>query len=87
MITTVLRKPEDARKRLAEVYATIATELAESDRIYAAELASRSPYVRRLVDHCSELQGKRLRPALLLLTAQACGGTRPSIRSWPPWSR
>ena len=74
---TLLRKPEDAQRRLAEAYASIADELAEADRIYTAELASRSPYVARLVEHCSELQGKRLRPALLLLTAQACGGIRP----------
>src|SRR3954452_4246489 len=75
--TTLLRKPKDARRRLAEAYAPIARELAEADRIYTAELSSRSPYVARLVDHCSELQGKKLRPALLLLTAQACGGIRP----------
>ena len=77
MSTMTLRKPEDARKKLAEAYAPIAAELAEADRIYAAELACRSEYVRRLVEHCSELQGKRLRPALLLLSAQACGGIRP----------
>ena len=76
-VMTRLRKPEDARRRLAEVYAPIASELAEADRIYNAELATRSPYVATLVEHCSELQGKRLRPALLLLTAQACGGIRP----------
>ncbi|MDB5352266.1 MAG: geranylgeranyl pyrophosphate synthase [Planctomycetota bacterium] len=74
---TLLRKPEDARRKLAEAYASIATELAEADRIYAAELASRATYVARLVEHCSQLQGKRLRPALVLLTAQACGGIRP----------
>lgn len=77
MSTMTLRKADDTRKKLAEAFAPIAAELAEADRIYAAELASRSDYVRRLVEHCSELQGKRLRPALLLLTAQACGGIRP----------
>lgn len=76
MTTTLLRKPEDARRKLAEAYASIAAELAEADRIYNAELASKSVYVARLVEHCSELQGKRLRPAILLLTAQACGGIR-----------
>src|SRR5262249_40256168 len=29
-------------------------------------------------DHSSELRGKRLRPALVLLAGQACGGTRPA---------
>ena len=77
MSTMTLRKPEETQTRFAEAYASIASELAEADRIYNAELASRSGYVKRLVEHCSELQGKRLRPALLLLTAQACGGVRP----------
>ena len=65
MTTTLLRKPEDARRKLAEAYASIAAELAEADRIYNAELASKSVYVARLVEHCSELQGKRLRPAVV----------------------
>jgi octaprenyl-diphosphate synthase len=30
--------------------------------------------VQQLVDHCADYQGKRLRPALVLLTAKACGG-------------
>jgi octaprenyl-diphosphate synthase len=30
--------------------------------------------VQHLVEHCARLRGKRLRPALLLLSAQACGG-------------
>ncbi len=76
-VTMTLRKPEEARRTLAEAYAPIAQELAEADRIYNAELASRSAHVARLVAHCSELRGKRLRPALLLLTAQASGGIRP----------
>ena len=76
-MTLTLRKPEEARRTLADAYADIAAELAEADRIYDRELASRAPYVKRLVEHCSELRGKRLRPALLLLTARACGGTRP----------
>jgi len=77
MSTMTLRKPEDVRKKLAEAYAPVAAEMAEAQRIYDLELASRSRYVAQLVEHCSELQGKRLRPALLLLTAQACGGIRP----------
>ncbi len=32
--------------------------------------------MQRLVDHAAAFGGKRLRPALLLLTAQACGGIR-----------
>src|SRR5205823_6482175 len=64
--------------RLQSVYAPIAAELAEAERIFEAELGSRSPFVRRLVEHCGRFRGKRLRPALVLLTAQACGGVRPA---------
>jgi len=69
---------EDTRRILADAYAPIADELAESDRVFAEELGSRYPFVQQLVEHCSDFQGKRLRPALLLLTAKACGGARPA---------
>ena len=55
------------------MYAPIAAELAESERIFHDELGSRFPFVQHLVDHCADFQGKRLRPALVLLTGQACG--------------
>ena len=78
MSATVLRKPEETRRRLADVYAPIAEELAESERIFAEELGSRSEIVQRLVSHCADYHGKRLRPALVLLAAQACGEVRPA---------
>lgn len=73
-----LPKSEETSRRLAAVYAPIAAELAEAERIYQAELASRFPFVQHLVDHCTDFQGKRLRPALVLLTAQACGRVTPA---------
>jgi octaprenyl-diphosphate synthase len=78
MSVPVLRKPEETRRRLADVYEPIAAELAETERIFAAELGSRSGIVQRLVEHCADFHGKRLRPALLLLTAKACGSMRPA---------
>jgi octaprenyl-diphosphate synthase len=78
MSMPTLLKPEDARRRLADIYAPIAAELAESERVFAAELGSKYPFVQRLVDHCAALRGKRLRPALVLLSARACGGVRPA---------
>jgi octaprenyl-diphosphate synthase len=78
MSTPALRKPEDARRRLADVYAPIAADLAEAERIFADELGSRHRFVQQLVDHSADFRGKRLRPALLLLTARACGGVRPA---------
>ncbi len=69
-----LMSPEETKRRLASVYAPIAAELAESERIFATELASRYPFVQQLADHAAEFGGKRLRPALVLLTGQASGG-------------
>ena len=58
---------------LASLYQPIAADLAAAERIFAEELASEVPYVRELVDHLGHYRGKRLRPALLLLSARACG--------------
>ena len=67
-----------AAQRISNLFAPIATDLDEAERIFSAELASHSPFVQDLVDHCSLFRGKRLRPALLLLAGQACGGIRPA---------
>jgi octaprenyl-diphosphate synthase len=65
---------EEISRKLAALYAPIASELAEADRVFAAELGSRHQFVQQLVDHVADYQGKRLRPALVLLTAKACHG-------------
>ena len=70
-------RSEEIGRKLAGLYAPIAAELAEAEAIFAAELASRYPFVQHLVEHCADFRGKRLRPALVLLTAKACGGHRP----------
>jgi octaprenyl-diphosphate synthase len=68
-------RPEtgESRLSLAGLYAPIAAELADAERIFEDELKSRFPFVQHLVDHCSDFQGKRLRPALVLLSGRACG--------------
>ncbi|WP_435011699.1 polyprenyl synthetase family protein [Tundrisphaera lichenicola] len=47
--------------------------MAEAESIFAEELGSRHSFVQQLVDHCADFRGKRLRPALVLLTGSACG--------------
>jgi octaprenyl-diphosphate synthase len=74
MSSQSLLKADEIHRRLAVAYAPIARELADAEKIFEAELASRFPFVQQLVDHCSDLRGKRLRPALVLLAGQACGG-------------
>jgi octaprenyl-diphosphate synthase len=78
MSSPSLLKPEETRQKLAGIYAPIAAELEEAERIFAEELGSRFAFVQQLVDHCADFRGKRLRPALLLLTGQACHGLNPA---------
>ena len=79
--TPSLSKPRPAtpsvRDQLEAAYVPIARELAEAGRIFEAELGSRLPHVQGLVNHCAHLRGKQLRPALVLLSARACGSVRP----------
>ena len=74
MSSTPLLEAKETPLNLAELYAPIAAELAEAERTFQVELGSRFPFVQQLVDHCADFHGKRLRPALVLLTGQACGG-------------
>ena len=55
-------------------FTPIARDLEEVERILRQTVESSRPGVDRLIAHLAPYRGKRLRPALLLLTAQACGG-------------
>ena len=70
----------ESRRSLSSLYAPIAAELAEAERIFQDELGSRFPFVQQLVDHCADFQGKRLRPALVLLSRP---GVRRAFRGSP----
>jgi octaprenyl-diphosphate synthase len=70
-------KSEEIGRKLSSLYAPIADELAEAEAIFTAELESRSSFVQQIVDHSADFRGKRLRPALVLLTAKACGQIKP----------
>jgi octaprenyl-diphosphate synthase len=58
-------------------YAPIARELDEVERLLAETVQSDHAGVAEVVAHVSHYKGKRLRPALLLLTAKACGQLTP----------
>lgn len=62
---------------LESLYAPIRAELAQVEESLQKEFTSPDPFVDRLARHGFRLGGKRLRPALVLLTAQACGTIRP----------
>lgn len=72
--------PADAAPKRAslEWYAPIAHDLPIVEGIFARTLSSSKPCVARMVAHLENYRGKRLRPALLLLTARACGKLMPA---------
>jgi octaprenyl-diphosphate synthase len=61
-----------------ELFAPIARDLDEVERVLAQTLQSNRPGVGRLIEHLGHFRGKRLRPALLLLVAHASGRVTPA---------
>lgn len=72
-MSSAVKQQDAAPLDLRAVYAPIETELAEVERILQSELRSRFPRVDEMVRYGFQLGGKRLRPALLLLSAKAVG--------------
>lgn len=62
------------RGLLNQVEELIGEDLVQVEVIFQEELQSRQPCVRDIFTHVSRFRGKRLRPILLLLSAQATGG-------------
>ena len=58
---------------LAECFLPVADELQALEDQIQRELRSSSPALKSLVGHISGYAGKRLRPALVFLSAKACG--------------
>jgi octaprenyl-diphosphate synthase len=78
MASRPVLEADDTRRTLNELFAPIRPELAEAEQIFQRELRSRFLFVQHLVDHCGDYQGKRLRPALLLLAGKASGSLTSS---------
>jgi len=66
-----------APRDLRTLYAPIRDDLDEVERVLVAELSSKYPFVDQLARHGFRFGGKRLRPALVLLSGKACGGVTP----------
>ena len=60
------------------MFAPIASDLELAERVFTATLAPYKAPVGGLVSHLRHYRGKRLRPALVLLTAKACGHVTPA---------
>jgi octaprenyl-diphosphate synthase len=69
--------PDEIRPPI-DLYAPIAQDLEEVEHILARTLRSPRPGVARLTAYLDNYRGKRLRPALLLFTARACGRVTPA---------
>lgn len=61
---------------LGRVESLIGPALVAAERAYDRELASANPYLADILSHTRRFRGKRLRPMLLLLSAEATGGIR-----------
>lgn len=72
-MSTLTADPGTLSPALQTLYAPVADELAQMEAIFRREMHHPHPYVDELVRYGCLLGGKRLRPALLLLTAKAAG--------------
>lgn len=66
--------------RVADLFSSITDDLEQAARIFRDELHSERPFVSELCRHVEQFRGKQIRPALVLLSAQACGGVRRAHR-------
>jgi octaprenyl-diphosphate synthase len=76
-MTPMLSKPAEAPPA-SDLLLPIKSDLVEVERILARTLKSRYEAISGVVDHVKHFRGKRLRPALLLLVARACGQVAPA---------
>ncbi len=64
---------DQGNRQLADLYAPVAAELALVEQRLRTELRNEQPRVDDIVGHSFRLGGKRLRPALVLLSGRALG--------------
>src|SRR6184192_2110743 len=76
---TATVRPEEASPltACAALFAPIQRDLEAVEQILAETIASRRSCLTPMIGHLENYRGKRLRPALLLLTARACGRVTP----------
>jgi octaprenyl-diphosphate synthase len=67
-----------AVRQVPALLAPVAADLERVEDVLHTHLASPHAHVARLTEYLRHFRGKRLRPALLLLTARACGEVTPS---------
>lgn len=75
LMKQAIREQDALARHWKKLYAPIATDLAAAEELLRNELTSDDPFVDSLVKHAFRLGGKRLRPALVLLSGKAVGQT------------
>ncbi|HCK41367.1 MAG: polyprenyl synthetase [Planctomycetaceae bacterium] len=70
----------NTRAVLAKLFSPIANDLKKVDHLLQSELRHSDPIIDEITQHAFRLGGKRLRPALLLLSAQMAGEVNDSHR-------
>jgi octaprenyl-diphosphate synthase len=73
-MSQTIQKRDPAPQQLRSLYAVVSEELAQVDELLRRELTSEYPFIDKLAQHGFRLGGKRLRPALVLLSGKLCGG-------------
>lgn len=73
-MSQTIEKRDPAPRELRSLYAIVQDELGQVDELLRTELTSDYPFVDELAQHGFRLGGKRLRPALVLLSGKLCGG-------------
>ena len=63
---------------LPQIYAPVRGDLATLERLLQDELSQDEPFIGELVTHVLRTRGKQLRPAMVCLSALACGGDASS---------
>jgi len=69
---------EERAATLARLIAPVLPDLERSEQVLLKLLTSQYAYIQTLMQHIERFRGKRLRPALLHLSAQAFGGEAPT---------
>jgi octaprenyl-diphosphate synthase len=76
-MSQVAKRADAARKQFYDLYAPVRAEMEQVDRLLREELRNADPFIGELVQHGFRIGGKRLRPALVLLTGKAVGRMCP----------
>jgi octaprenyl-diphosphate synthase len=72
-MSRLVQNPAHTSTAPPDLYAPIVRDLDEVEHVLSRTLQSRYQPIAAVVNHVGQYRGKRLRPALLLLTARACG--------------